>query len=341
MNASYPLRVNADAGSFRIADPTGREIKIPATPAEDFAYFTADQHDDIRQYYRENGYVVMRGLVPRRQCEEALRRFDREVKPYPGFIYRQATANPERHVFTAHGFMLNSILNVQSLDRRKFRDFRNVGLATITHPAVQGVLRDILGEPGKLVQSMYFQGNPATWAHQDTYYLDAEEIGRMTAGWFAMEDIAPGAGRFYVYPRSHLIDMQKNGGNFDVAFHHDRYKQLVIDVIRRQGLECRAPALRQGDALFWAAKTMHGSLPTLQPERSRSSFTAHYIPDSARFLQFQARIRGLNLERIAGMNVHKPKDLSRVSRRAALWVETTFPRAFQTGKRLAIKTLTR
>lgn len=163
----------------------------------------------------------------------------------------------------------------------------------------------------------------------------------MTAAWFAMEDIAPGAGRFFVYPKSHLIDMEKNGGNFDIAFNHARYKKLVIDVIRRHGLECRAPALHKGDALFWAAKTIHGSLRTTQPERSRSSITTHYIPDSSRFLQFQSRIRGLSLHSIGGMRVHKPKDLSRPTRRAVFWVETTFPKSFQLAKKVAIKTLTR
>jgi phytanoyl-CoA hydroxylase len=327
--------------SYAIADAAGRKIKIPATRAEDEPYFTVQQADEIRRYYDENGYVVVRNLIPRELCAEAIARFKSEVKPYKGFIYRQTTANPERHAFTNQGFMLNPILNVQSLDRRKFPRFRETSLAVITHPNAQAVAQTILGEPGKLVQSMYFEGNPSTWAHQDTYYLDAERIGRMTAAWFAVEDIAPGAGRFYIYPKSHLVDMQRNGGDFDVAFHHDRYKQLVVDVIRRHGLECRAPALQQGDALFWAAKTMHGSLATTQPRRSRSSFTAHYIPDSSRFLQFQSRIRGLALSKIGGINVHSPKDLNRPTRRAMFWVETTFPGAFQAAKKLAIKIVTR
>ncbi len=340
MNADPPISFSPDTHSFPINDPTGCTIKIPTTAAEDSPYFTIKQRDEIRRYYSENGYVVVRHLVPREQCNAALLWFEEEVKPFKGFIYRQTTANPERHVFTEHGFMLNPILNVQSLDRRRFPRFRALGLTILTDPNTQAVVREILGEPGKLVQSMYFQGNPATWAHQDTYYLDAEQIGRMTAGWFAMEDIAPGAGRFFIYPRSHLINMEKNGGDFDVAFHHEQYKKLVIDVIRRHGLECRAPALNQGDALFWSAKTMHGSLETTQPQFSRSSFTAHYIPGSSRFLQFQSRIRGLNVERIHGMDVHKPKDLSKPSRRAALWIETNFPRAFQTVKKIAIKAVT-
>jgi phytanoyl-CoA hydroxylase len=199
----------------------------------------------------------------------------------------------------------------------------------------------ILGEPGKLVQSMYFDGNPVTWPHQDTYYLDAEEIGRMTAAWIAVEDIAPVAGRFFIYPKSHLIDMAKNGGDFDIAFHHERYKELVKNVIRGHQLVCLAPALRKGDVLFWAAKTIHGSLQTTEPRRSRRSFTAHFIPDRSRFLQYQTRVKPLNTELVNGMRVHHPKDLSKPINRAVLFVETRLPRTFQMAKKAAIKLVTR
>lgn len=329
------------APSFEISDPLGQTIRIPATAEEDFAYFRPDQEREIAQYYREYGYVLIRGLLPAQVCQTAMERFEAEVKPSRRYIYRQTTANPERNVETSEGFVVNPILNIQSLPVRHFGSFRDAGLAAITHRKVQALVAVLLGERGKLVQSMYFQGNSATWAHQDTYYLDAERIGGMVAGWFAMEDIAPGAGRFYVYPKSHLINMAKNGGEFDIAFNHDRYKRVLIDVIRRHGLECRAPALQQGDVLFWSSKTIHGSLGTTQPARSRSSFTAHYIPDSARFLQFQSRIKPLNLQEVQGMRVHHPKDQNRLVPRMVLWVETTFPKTFQTAKKIAIKALTR
>lgn len=327
--------------SYRIADPADREILIPADRGEDFAYFTIGQPRELRAYYDAYGYVVIRGLVSAEACGRARARYDGEVKPYRGFIYRQATANPERHAFTDHGFMLNSILNIQSLDDRHFSGFKRSGLEILADPAMQAACRAILGAPGKLVQSMYFEGNPATWPHQDTYYLDAEEIGRMTAAWIAVEDIAPGAGRFFVYPKSHLIDMVKNGGDFDIAFNHDRYKKLVIKVIRDHGLECRAPALQKGDVLFWAAKTIHGSLRTTQPHLSRSSFTAHYIPERSRFLQFQTRIKKLDIAAVGGMSVHRPKDLNQGMNPAVFWVETHFPALFQTAKKIAIKLSTR
>src|SRR4029077_18306883 len=103
---------------------------------------------------------------------------------------------------------------VHSMDPRHFLGFREASERVLSHSAMQDALDAVLGEPGKLVQSIYFHGNPATSPHQDTYYLDSAQIGSMTGAWIAAEDIAPGAGRFFVYPGSHKIDMQKNGGNF-------------------------------------------------------------------------------------------------------------------------------
>jgi phytanoyl-CoA hydroxylase len=321
--------------------PTGSTIAAPATRADDFAYFQIDEIEAIRRYYNEQGYVVVRNLIPPELCRQAIQHFDTEVRPYRGFIYRQATANPERHVFSQQGFMMNPILNVQSMDKRSFPRFHRSGLEVIAHRRLQSLVHGLFGEPGKLVQSMYFEGNPATWPHQDTYYLDAEQIGRMSAAWISVEDIAAGAGRFFIYPGSHLLELPKNGGDQDIAFNHARYKQYVLEIIARHRLECRAPALGEGDVLLWAAKTIHGSLETTDPQRSRRSFTAHFIPESSRFLQWQSRFKELDLEPVNGINVHKPKDLDRLRNRAVLWVETTFPRSFQLAKKVAVKALTR
>jgi phytanoyl-CoA hydroxylase len=295
---------------------------------------------DHRARYDSDGYVLLRGLIPPELCDEARRAFAAEVKPYPGFIYRQATAVPEKNVFTEHGHVLNSLLNIQDLDRSCFPRFTDVGMRILTHQRLQAAVADVLGEPGTIVQTMYFDGNPSTWAHQDTYYLDSTQIGRMTAAWIAVEDIHPGAGRFFVYPGSHKIDMAKNGGDFDIAFNHDRYKKLVIDTILRFKLQCHAPPMRKGDVLLWAARTIHGSLQT-KGTGSRSSFTAHFIPASTGLLQFQARARSMKLREVNGLQVHCPKDQTLRRNRTILYVETRFPRVFKTAKRLAIKALTR
>jgi phytanoyl-CoA hydroxylase len=163
----------------------------------------------------------------------------------------------------------------------------------------------------------------------------------MIAAWVAVEDIHAGAGRFFVYPGSHRIALPRNSGELNVAFNHARYKQLVLDMIRENRLECRAPALRKGDVLLWSSKTVHGSLETREPQRSRASFTAHYIPDSTRLLQFQSRRRKLlNVKKVNGIEIHSPKDLDRISNRTILFVETRFPKLFKAVKKTAIRMLT-
>ncbi|MBM3601801.1 MAG: phytanoyl-CoA dioxygenase family protein [Alphaproteobacteria bacterium] len=332
----------ATPSTYTIAAPDGRALDIPATVDRDHdPYPSLESGPAIRRYYEEQGYVVVRVVVPTQLCDDVRRAFADEVKPYRGFIYRQTTGNPERHEMTAHGHVLNPVLNIQDLSAEMFPRFRSHGLAILTHGNVQRVVEALFGMPGKIVQTMYFEGNPATWAHQDTYYLDAEKIGRMAAAWIAVEDINPGAGRFYVYPRSHLIDIARNGGDFDIAFHHDRYKSLVLDLIDRFKLECRAPALAKGDVLFWNSKTIHGSLETRQPEHSRSSFTAHWLPLNQNLLQFQSRVRQLDLKFIDGVAIHHPKDLNVFKNRAVMFVETTFPAAFRLAKKVAIKAMLR
>ena len=321
----------------------GREVLIPDGVDEiSDPYLNLRSDESIRNYYADKGYVVIRGVIPAELCAHARAAYEKEVKGFKRPLYRQTSSGaPEMHRFTSSGFMENSILNVHDLRTDWFPTFKQDALEVLTHQNMQKALKTILGEPGQLVQSMYFEGNPATWPHQDTYYLDSEKIGSMVAVWVAVEDIKPGAGRFYIYPGSHKIDIKKNGGDFDIAFNHDRYKKLTASLIEDKQLVVAAPALRQGDVLFWNSKTIHGSLPTSQGQYSRSSFTGHYIPESHRFLQFQSRLKSFRNRITNNMRVNHPKDQDKFTNRLMLDIETAFPRSFQTVKNVAIKIVTR
>jgi phytanoyl-CoA hydroxylase len=324
---------------FSIDTPTGDSITIPKNIDEDNVYFSIEEIDQAIQYYREHGYVVLRSCAPHDECVKSQRKFLEQVKPYKGFLYRQTGGNPERNRFNDQSFVMNPILNVQDVPSGPLGGFREASLKVICCDNARNFLTALFGESPKLVQSMYFEGNSQTWPHQDTYYLDSENIGAMTGAWYAVEDIEPGAGRFFVYPKSHLIDMVKNGGDFDVAFNHDRYKRLVVDIIRKHNLKCTAPALRRGDVLFWHAKTIHGSLETLQPEFSRSSLTAHFLPISHQLLQFQSRIKKTRMQDFNGWAVNHPKSLDTLRARLILIFETSFPKTFQFLKWGAVKLL--
>src|ERR1700760_3219221 len=149
---------------YILTDNLGETLAVPAGPADDFRYFLPPETGAIRDYYRKYGYVVVRGLVSLPAIDKANALFDQEILPSKRFIYRQATANPERHAWTANGFMLNSILNLQSLAPRHFGNFRRAAQQVLTDAGLQAVVKEIFaGEAGKVVQSMYFHGNPVTW----------------------------------------------------------------------------------------------------------------------------------------------------------------------------------
>jgi len=79
---------------------------------------------------------------------------------------------------------MNPILNLQSIDPVRYPNFRKFAVENIlTAPRLAEGFGILFDEKPKIVQSMYFEGNSATWEHQDSYYLDSEMIGSMAAAW--------------------------------------------------------------------------------------------------------------------------------------------------------------
>lgn len=314
---------------------------VPETQSEDPSPgFDLSEKGAIADYYKENGYVVVRGLIAPEDCQHMRELWGSEVKPSRAHIYRQATARAERHRFNAKGWVMNPILNLQSIDPILYPNFRKYAVEQIlTAPRLVEGFGILFDEKPKIVQSMYFEGNSATWEHQDSYYLDSELVGSMAAAWLALEDIDAVAGRFFVCPKSHLIDLGRQNGSNNIADRHEEYIQTVVSKIRELDLEIRAPRLCRGDVLFWNAWTIHGSLDSHSGLHSRSSVTCHAIPQSHRFLQLQSIVRSLNLKEINGIQVHHPKDLAMMLNRLVLLVESHTPWLFYPLKKFAVKLL--
>lgn len=281
----------------------------------------------IRSQYREKGYVIARGLLPSGLMDDVVAAFRAEVKPFQGPILRQLSVRMEEHKFSAEGLMTNTILSVQDLVADSFKAFRRSSLEVLTHERVQRILEILIGEPAQCVESMYFESSArGTITHADSHFMDASASGGLVAAWFALEDIHPGAGRFYLMPESHLLGTDaprfahlkdayrafealsaKTTGTF-----HDNTSQanaaLRIEHARLLSrglgeLSFYAPMMQKGDAVFWGSRVLHGSLKPEEPERSRNSLTAHYIGQSQGYMQYGAPAQ-LHLEIVNGMPVH-------------------------------------
>jgi phytanoyl-CoA hydroxylase len=321
--------------------PIGTELHVPETRAEDAPYFDAqDELGDICDFYARHGYVVVRGLVPRALCERVRAVFDSDVRRSRVPVLRQHNMHYERHAFDADGFLTNPIFNVQDLGSGALDGFRRAALDVVTHRGAADAVSALLGGARvKLVQSMFFEAPAGTWAHQDSYYWDsAAALGGCVAGWFALEDIDAGAGRFYVCPGSHREKLLlPNQGAYNFATGHDAYRRAMLETIRAHGLNFAAPFLAAGDVLFWNSLTVHGSLPASRAGVSRASLTAHYLQVGDAMLQFHSRIRKQRTMVHNGMVVGLLHDQGRLGNRLLRGAAFCFPAWYWTARRLAMR----
>lgn len=196
---------------YETLSPIGEKLALAFDVDENDIYSKLTTPELLKEYYEQNGYVVVRGCLPDDTCNQLVKGFYSEVKTYPGLLYRQTTSLMEKHQLTESGHMINSLKHLQDYNQQKFPSFVASFLNLLTSPELVKQATNLCQDKPIVVQTMLFEGNPSTPAHSDSYYLDSEKLGSMSAAWIALEDIHPGAGRFYVYPKSHrLNDLPKN-----------------------------------------------------------------------------------------------------------------------------------
>jgi len=323
---------------INLKTPRGLPVSVPEFEHEDPSpKFRIDELDEIKNYYQENGYVIIKKLFLDEDCNYIKQLWEQEIKNHKGYIYRQATAKAERHIKNSDGWIMNPILNLQSIDPISFPNFRKFATNNIlANLKLKKAFSNLLGDTPKIVQSMYFEGNSATWEHQDSYYLDSETVGEMSAAWIAIEDITATAGRFFICPKSHKLPLDEHSLSNNIAENHEGYISSVVQKIKDENLNIRAPILEKGDVLFWNAWTIHGSLDSSDSKNSRSSITCHAIPNKKMFLQLQTRKINLVTDKIKETYIFRPKDLSQLKNKLIFKIETTFPGLFYWLKKKAI-----
>ena len=320
----------------------GFKCEVPETDAEDLIpkfNINLDIHK-AKKYYEENGFVVLKKVFKDKDCRYFIKAWEDEVKDFKGHIYRQATAKLERNIFNDQNWIMNPILNLQSLNPKKFpllrRGFENI---IASNKFLANFVSLIINDKPMIVQSMYFEGNSVTWEHQDSYYLDDEIVGNMIAGWVALENIKANAGRFFVCPKSHLDDVSEMTLENNIADNHDNFIERVNKQIKDKKYIVFAPKLDRGDLLLWNSLTIHGSLDSQSMTNSRSSITFHAIRSSSKFFVLRNSLRNLSSDKSFPFNIFRPKDQNKKMNRLVFYFESMFPKVFYEIKNLAIKSI--
>lgn len=237
--------------------------------------------DEPRARFEADGYFIHRALIPAPLIDALLAAYRRRILPSRKPFFRQSIDAWARNRLSPDGYAIDSFLDIHDLADPDVQEACAAARDIFCHHAVRGALAGLTGHANhSLMQSMLFDLNTATAAHQDDWYLDTVPNGNLLAGWFALEDIDERAGRFFVLPGSNRVrfDLDPDELTSNRAF--ARRVSAYVDAHRD---EVVAPALKKGDVLFWGSRTIHGSLPTQDPRFSRKSLTAHYMPSQFDF----------------------------------------------------------
>jgi len=285
--------------------------------------------DAPKKYYEDNGYYIYRNLIPADLIDEMMAMYKKAILPSNKYFFRQSTNNWEKNKVSKFGYAINSYLNPHDFTYPEFQRFSDEVKKILCHPNTNKALQEITGfSEINLMQSMLFDLNTATPAHQDSYYLDSIPNGHLLAGWFALEDIEEDAGRFYVIPKS-------NFKAFDYSekevISNDLYLKKIKKYVDESKDAIYSPDLKKGDVLFWNSKTVHGSFATVNEKHSRKSFTAHYMPNQFQFgndkedLQARAPIEYGTYQ---GMKFRRIKNQYSTKLRYSFWYYNTFSNRF-------------
>lgn len=241
--------------------------------------FHIHQTQEIKEYYEQNGYVIVSKLLDDTLIDHFLKQYN-HFKKRRFYIFRSQDTNQRELLRTnGQGFMEHSIINPKDLLLAK--SFTSTVEKCLTSSPVSEALKLLSGKDKHTIwQNMFFDKSTGTVAHQDHYYLDTEPAGRLIAAWFALEDIHPDSGCFFVAPGSHRGEVIENTPGVKLYADHEDFVARTQRLIKDNDYYLKPCPLKKGDVLLWHPFTIHGAFENLNPQYSRKSLTAHFIPDS-------------------------------------------------------------
>ena len=232
-----------------------------------------------REQYEQQGYVIFKNLIPDSLIQSVLTHYHQDIVESSRPFFRQSTYSYSKNELTEFGYVKESFLDIH--DYHNYPEFSHHVRSIVCSAEIQSALKQLFdNESFNLVQSMMFDANTGTFPHQEWWYLDTIPNGHLTIAWIALEDIDERAGRFYVIPTdAENLDFHSDRPGIS----HEEWLKRIKNYVDSHPEKIDAPALKQGDVLLLNSRTIHGSLPTIDPTFSRKSITAHYIPAHHQF----------------------------------------------------------
>ncbi|MBL93183.1 MAG: hypothetical protein CMH56_15390 [Myxococcales bacterium] len=234
--------------------------------------FQLTQHAaEMASYYKENGYVVIENCINDDDINQFLTAYERTKRSRTFVYYSQSIHKWIKPQLSSAGYIVESFENATRLVNAP--SFAQAIKKILFHEKISEALTAVSGfEQFVSWQDMFFDRSTGTIDHQDSWYLDTRPNGYLVGAWYALEDIHPECGPFYVYPKSHALP------RLERHLDHDEFRKKSLDQITAAKITKEKAMLRKGDLLLWHPFLLHGSESCENEAHSRKSFTSHFFP---------------------------------------------------------------
>jgi phytanoyl-CoA hydroxylase len=234
----------------------------------------------LLQQWEEQGFATLPGFYSSAELDAAQQALDRAW----------ATNAPR---IVVDDLMTGQRLRLQDVSPEARRDHRfKVNDLFLEHEEIRHlalndrltpIVRDLLGHPPVICNSLSFQQGSGQPDHVDSLYMTPPSPGQLVASWVALEDCDMNAGPLRYYPGSHRIPQYvfPNGSYSSTGVPEDeeRWRAYMYEHVARMGLKADVFPARRGDVFIWSAYLLHGGSPIADPTLTRKSVVFHYLSE--------------------------------------------------------------
>ena len=221
--------------------------------------------DQDKNFYAQNGYVVVKGVFTPAECAGYREHFMalRAEGPKPGDM----VADTQKAVDPLKAYP--RMIHMHRWDKTSRQ--------WVLDARLEECLKAFLGSEPLAVQTMlYFKpaGARGQALHQDNFYLRAQP-GTCMAAWLALDPCDEENGCMRIVPGSH-------GWPILCTTEADTSASFTnVTVPLPEGMDAVPVIMDAGDVLFFNGSVVHGSYPNVSADRFRRSLIGHYIESRA------------------------------------------------------------
>lgn len=250
----------------------------PPVAARQRDHVEAGLSAEQRQFWDDNGYLVLKNVLSDEQVAEVLALIDNEWSdregnrhhvdilsgPDDSKTFEMKDTAPEHR---NEVYKLNNLFIHRALIR-----------ATAFSPRIKAALQEILDGDPMICNSLNFERGSQQPFHLDTWYMPPPVDNMMVAANIALDPMNADNGPFVYYPASHKIPPYRfSHGRLNIvdseAADCSAYLQSEVE---RRGLKPQAFSCEPGDVFLWHAQLLHGGMPIKDISLTRNSLVVHY-----------------------------------------------------------------